>query len=196
MQQGQDTGPEIYDDNDDDSATDEEFDQESTGTDKDYDIPEDQFIALRERASRICYVCRSFLNGTSYSASEYRERKTSVYHASLASLRQSVHAGCPLCRQLSISLDKLFKESELGAAGDAWHVECKVDTASDVIGGSYGMRLLFYLFDDEGHLHRNASEDSFEDMEFYEAEGLCLGPEFLGKARKRCIAHNKTANGY
>ncbi|KAK2776669.1 hypothetical protein CKAH01_12319 [Colletotrichum kahawae] len=183
MQQGQDTGPETYDDDDDDSATDEEFDQESTGTataDEDDELSEDWLLALGQWASRICYVCQSFLNGTSYSAGSYWERKTSVYHASLVSLKQSVHAGCPLCRQLSISLDKLFKESELGAAGDAWHVERKVDTASDVIGGSYGMRLLFYLFDDEGHLHRNASEDRFEEMEFYEAEGLCLGPEFLG----------------
>ncbi|KAH0426448.1 hypothetical protein CcaCcLH18_10333 [Colletotrichum camelliae] len=53
------------------------------------------------------------------------------------------------------------------------------DTASDAIGGPHGMLLRFYLYDDEGQLPRESIEYSFENMEFYAAKGLCLGPEFL-----------------
>ncbi|KAH9237689.1 hypothetical protein K456DRAFT_49917 [Colletotrichum gloeosporioides 23] len=94
-------------------------------TDEDDESPENLSLALSQWASKLCIVCRRFLEGKTYHV--FEDEKHYMFHTSLSSLRSSVHSGCPLCKQLSESLDDYYKGDDLGTLRKSCSIKCTVN---------------------------------------------------------------------
>ncbi|KAF0328600.1 hypothetical protein GQ607_004012 [Colletotrichum asianum] len=160
------------------SDIDENDIDDGTETGEDEELPEDSSRALSQWASKLCVVCRRFLEGTVYTEGGYSCNKSSTYHPSKSSMRQSLQAGCPLCKKLSYSLDNYWVVPD-----DSWFIKCSVDHTEDdlIYGESERIVLHFYLFDDEGFQVDADNSPGFEYMTFHLAKslGTCLGPAFF-----------------
>lgn len=115
----------------------------------------------------------------------FEDHKEYMFHTSLSALRSSVRSGCPLCKQLSESLDNYYKGDGLGTLRKSDSIKCTVfynfgkflpsKSKTDSI------RLTFRLFDNWNRMIGKYDSYGFETLYLYSVRGLGgLGPEFLG----------------
>lgn len=145
---------------------------------EDDELPENLSLALSQWASKLCLVCRRFLEGKTYHV--FESNKEYIFHTSLSALRSSVHSGCPLCKQLSESLDNYYKGDDLMTLRKSGSIKCLVlFNVGDFLSSKSvtdSFRLIFHLFDDD-----NCMAFGFETLRLYPVRVLGgVGPEFLG----------------
>lgn len=150
---------------------------------EDDELPESLSLGLSQWASKLCLVCRMFLEGKIYDVFEAGKRY--MFHTSLSSLRSSVHSGCPLCKQLSESLDNYYKGDGLGTLRKSGSIKCTVfDGIENFLQSKSkadSVELTFRLFDDDDCMVGEYDFYGFETFRLYPVRGLGgLGPEFLG----------------
>lgn len=160
------------DDEDEDSepSTDEE---DSSG-----ELDDDIFLALSQRASGLCSICRNFPQGRIV----VTDSKTASrpYHPSLSSLKKSVAFGCHLCAGLEKSLESFCMSSDPPRTKkELWSIRCGIDWCHRW----RSLTLWFYLCECE-HIHLDGDNcehaQPLGGRQFLPARKLSLGPEFLG----------------
>lgn len=157
------------------------------------ELDKDLFDALSKMVLRICSICANFFKGRSKINTNFREpsalrgRGAKVYHSSLLSLEESVDGGCPLCKELSKSLEELFQESPertktMDQSSSIW---CHLESRSCWSGDQRGVMINFHLCrQDSQQLGDESSPDTcvfIKSLLFFPAGILGLGPGFRGK---------------
>lgn len=143
--------------------------------------------ALTRLASRLCGACQRLCQGETMvkiyeDASRWEQMGELDYHPSLSSLSESVHAGCPLCNEISDSfkerLDTYYDVRE--SVTDSWHISCSLRGTFELPPWSKGLCFRFSLYDSNGQSVNHQIGGAIYKW-FYPAERLGLGPEYQGE---------------
>lgn len=157
-----------------DSAAVEDTADGDKAADVELGLHNDLGYSLNEMANSLCSICRKFPRG------QIEEEDWRVYHPSLTSLRESVQAGCWICKELTQSLDELCDRLQLRETlNETWFIQCKV--LGNVPVGE-GFHLKFFLCDSG----INCAVSKFDNppclatIFFFPADSLGVGEEVLG----------------
>lgn len=166
---------------------DDEFNENDDSTDSIDSLSPKMDLALTELASRLCAICQSFCRGEMKleKAEEHGGQQTEKlkHHPSLSSLRESVDAGCPLCKNLAQSFEeRLGDNPELrDTVADSWFITCYLDIMDwSSMSSDYnvvGLCFHFTFYDRIGHPVEWKMCGRIH-MTFYPAERVGLGPEY------------------
>lgn len=147
-------------------------------------------FALTKLASRLCAICQNLCQGE-VKVLEYWENTGSQltgereHHLSLSSLRESVNAGCPLCKELAQYLEERFDEEPQvrDSVADSWYITCLLERKGWWwSSGKDGLCFRFYFYQ-----YDRSNPCSYPGLHwiiypsFYPAEKLGLGPEYSGE---------------
>lgn len=149
----------------------DEFDND----DDENSLSPEMHFALTELASRLCVICQNLCRG------EVETIREVEHQPSLSSLRESVDAGCPLCRQIAEFFERRLEANPevRDTVDDSWYITCWQRTAGwrDVEEG-----LCFgFNFYDSDRQPVNQKLEGWWTMSFFPAENLSLGREYLGE---------------
>lgn len=138
--------------------------------------PEMHFV-LTELASRLCVICQNLCRG------EVEILREVEHQPSLSSLRESVDAGCPLCKQIAAFLERLLeaKPEVRDIVDDSWYTTCWQCRAG-WRDNNDGLYFEFAFYDsDRQPVNERLEEGGLLSMSFFPAEYLGLGREYLGE---------------
>lgn len=158
-----------------DRAMNENDGDELDNDDDENPLSPEMSLALIELASRLCAVCQNLCRG------EEKVLREVEHHPSLSSLRDSVDAGCPLCKEIAQYFEeRLDRKPEVrDTVDDSWYITCWQCAA----GWRYadeGLSFEFTFYDSNRQpVNRRLGANT--SMMFFPAEELGLGPEYLGK---------------
>lgn len=134
-------------------------------------------IALTDLASRLCAVCQNLCRG------RVKVLREVEHHPSLSSLRESVDAGCPLCKDIAQLFEKRLdmKPEVRDTVDDSWYITC-CQHATCWWYADEGLRFVFTFYDsDRQPVNDRLEEGGWLSMSFFPAENLGLGREYLGE---------------
>jgi hypothetical protein len=157
----------------------EDFEPSTDEEDSDEQLDDGMLLALSQRASALCSICRNFPQGTIEHIDP--DQSSRLYHPTLSSLKQSVDAGCSLCEELAASVERFSLDSDPPVPQqDFWSIRCGV---SEARGRSLLLRFLLCQCE-LGHPDAAACEHAHQlgGKQFFPARKLSLGPEFLGSS--------------
>lgn len=168
-----------------DEAINDSDDDEFDYVDKDDEdsLSPEMDLALKELASRLCAICQSLCRGEvkvlEYWKSNGRQHTGELeHHHSLSSLRESVDAGCPLCKEVAQTFKEHLdmKPEVRDAVTDSWYITCWLDKSEwgfDVDGLCFN----FTFYDSHG---QSVNPKLGARIPFFPAEKFGLGPEYSG----------------
>lgn len=140
-------------------------------------LDDDMISSLRQISWSLCPICRQFPPRGRIYLDDEGDFKSTSYHPSLSSLRESVDTGCPLCSDLMKALEAFCRPSDpQETLKEFWSIRCRIVP----LEGFFSFR--FEVCQSE-HAHPIAGncEDARNllRMNFYPAGKLSLGPESL-----------------
>lgn len=146
---------------------------------------------LRQVVKSLCSICRTFIRGT-FVLKKRQGWGISTglrsYHESMSSLRDSVHAGCYLCKDINRCTSKFFTKLKMDNT-DRYTIKCDI-VVHDLSRAKGEIVLQFFLFDNEGNIVNTEFDygegsrskiDAFLWAQFLLADDLdyALGPEYF-----------------
>jgi hypothetical protein len=147
---------------------------------------DDLLCSLNEMASSLCSTCREFNRGqieiNGGDTGSYR-----VYHSSLESLHDSIDAGCCICKCLSQSLDRFCKQyGPPSTPTELWSIRCHISwhplwrMSVNSSHNPFQLRYFLWVSDCYYPATKFPQPKPFVTLDFFPADCLGLGPEFLG----------------
>jgi rubrerythrin len=177
------------DEEDEDSQSSELGADNSQPSDEAKSLSPEMYSALTGLASRLCAICQNLCRGeaklVAYFSSGYFQKTGKLeYHSSLSSLRESVDAGCPLCKEVSRSFEECL-DMEPGVRDtitDSWYSTCDQQPTAwcRSIDEQTGLRFNFRFYNSSGQGADHKLVNNIY-MYFFPAEELGLGPEYSGQ---------------
>lgn len=148
-------------------------------------LADDIWCSLNKMASGLCSTCHEFPRGQFESTGDKSDYH--IYYPSMSSLHKSVNAGCCICKDLSQRLEVCKRFWPATTLTEQWSIRCELSSHDfwrrNVGLCYYAFCLEFYVGEGEykSALRKFFDETPFESMQFFPADCLGLGPEFLGK---------------
>lgn len=168
---------------------DDEFENDNNDEGHEGSLSPDMDSTLTKLASRLCAICNSLCRGEvklefcDENADEWTGERE--HHPSLSSLRDSLDAGCPLCKELAQSFEERLdvKPEIRDAVADSWYITCSLkkeywDSCWESRFAGLSFRFTFYNSNGQSV---NAKLGGIIQMSFFPAGKLGLGPEYLGE---------------
>lgn len=163
----------------------------SQPSDHSANLSTEMYSALTALASNLCGNCQNMCGGEvkvlkyrpGYGYSDQYTGEME-HHESLSSLRESVHDGCPLCKELAQSFEGDFdmRLEALDPVAESWYITCYIDTTRWCFTVA-GLRFHFIFYDSSGHRVNPKLGEKDMYVSFFPAECLGLGPEYIGERR-------------